>query len=679
MEVQECRVTDFLKTRDIKFVIPVYQRNYDWVKVHCQQLFKDIKEQGENPDDKSSHFIGSMVVVYADDIVADIKEYIIIDGQQRLVTITLIYLAIHNFYINAGNQEEADTIKDYYLINKRDQGKFKLKLTENNQKLLEYLLENNVKSSNVEFARLIENYDFFRGEINEENIKIIENGLKKLSFVKILLKRGKDNPQRIFESLNSTGLALTQADLIRNYILMGLDTTMQTEIYEKYWLPIENNAKDETKNKNLTSDFIHDYLVFKTQEFINQRDVYLKFKNEFPLANKSNEQLVAQLCEIKSLAQCYNKLINPVREKNAKIRRHLEYISQLKITVAYNFLMKVYEDYAKDIINEKTFIAILELIQSFAIRRLILGLPSNRLINIFKNLYDSDKLNRANNDKYLLTIQQALAKKSAENRFPKDKEIAEQLKIKNIYDTVFKKYLLERLENHKNSREQVNIDKNITVEHIFPQNSEMWKEDLSKEEIEEIKDKYLHTIGNLTLSGYNEKLSNKSFAEKRRVYRDSRFLLNREIAEYDKWDKQAIQKRTEIMIERFLEIWQYPNVGITNQTQECNIFAAESPKNKKLDYVIFFDKKLYIDKVSDLYLMVFKTLFAQNKYKVLEFKNLVFTDKSKCRQPMAIHSENSSSPYFIEGNNDSEYKFNKIKLVLEKFGLEDSLLIKYKS
>jgi hypothetical protein len=407
-----------------------------------------------------------------------------------------------------------------------------------------------------------------------------------LMFVEISLDRKKDNPQRIFESLNSTGLELSQADLIRNYILMGLGRKDQQKIYNNYWAIIESLAKDENLNKSKVSDFIRDFLTLNNKKIPNKGKVYLEFKTKYPTSTLNH--LETTLGEVKSLVKYYNKLINPENEADRKIRQQLKYIKRLEINVAYPFLMKVYEDYSNSVISKEIFIEILELIQSFAWRRFIVGLPTNALNKIFMLLYD--KVETGN---YQLSIQKWLLERPGTQRFPKNKEVIEALRLKDVYNIKSKNrtYLLERLENY-NNKELINIDTNpdITIEHIFPQNPDpKWKVELGNKEYNKVKETYLHTIGNLTLSGNNGKLGNKSFIQKRDLedagYNASRLWLNKHLSTVSEWNSDEIEKRFNQLSGRFLEIWNYPNIVIdeNNENNEVNIFEAEAPKHKKLE------------------------------------------------------------------------------------------------
>ena len=532
-----------------------------------------------------------------------------------------------------------------------------------------------------DFSKLIDNFNYYKGRITEDNYQTVLKGLSKLMFVEISLDKEKDDHQRIFESLNSTGLELAQADLIRNYILMGLNRKDQNKIYQNYWEVIEKLAKDETLNISRVSDFIRDYLTLENKNIPNKGKVYLEFKAKYPTL--TFEELETNLSGIKSLVKHYNKLINPQKETDKEIQLQLEYINRLEINVAYPFIMKVYDDFYNSIIDKTTFIKILELIQSFTWRRFMLGLGTNSLNKIFMSLYD--KVDKTN---YLYSIQKTLLQKTGVQRFPKNAEVVEALIVKDVYNIKSKNrtYLLERLENFEN-REPVLIDGNqdITVEHIFPQNPDpKWKIELGNDEYNSIKDKYLNTIGNLTLSGNNGKLSNKSFIEKRDLegagYKDSRLWLNKYLATLDKWDKAEIEKRCAQIAERVLKIWEFPAIVIEDKadSNEVNIFEAEDPKFKKLEYAVFFDKKIEVTQVSDLYIEVFRQLFElqPETFFTTELGTKIGLTKNPVegnpRQAIAINNT-----YYIEGNIDNIGKFKKIKQALTIFNFEDELMIIY--
>jgi uncharacterized protein with ParB-like and HNH nuclease domain len=683
MIATQSRVEDFLSSNKTQLIIPVYQRNYDWTVGQCKQLLDDILEVGHSKK-TNAHFIGSIVYIHDDAYTTSrIKELTIIDGQQRLTTLTLIYLSLYRLANEINDEGLVNEISETYLINKfaTDEEKLKLRPTENNDKALKFLLRNDENEEFNDFSKIKINFDYFKSRISSENYQIVLQGLSKLMFVEVSLERGKDDPQRIFESLNSTGLKLEQGDLIRNYILMGLNPKDQNKIYQSYWEIIEKLAKDDISNESKVSDFIRDYLTLENRSIPNKGKVYLEFKTKYPTTTL--EELESNLLAVKSLVKHYNKLINPKNETDKDIRLQLEHINRLEINVVYPFLMKVYDDFFNLIIDKTTFVKVLDLIQSYCWRRFIVGLPTSSLNKIFMSFYKEVDTNN-----YLLSVQKALLKLPGTSRFPRDKELIDSLKIKDVYNIKSKNrtYFLEKLENFDN-REPVMIENNtdITIEHIFPQNPDpKWKIELGTDEYNYIKENYLNTIGNLTLSGNNGKLGNKTFIDKRDLvgagYKDSRLWLNRYLTIIDKWDRAEIERRFDFIAERVLKIWDIPKIIIDEKldSNEVNIFESEDPTHKKLEYAIFFDNKIEVNQVAKLYTEVFKQLFdlqpetffsTEIGAKVGLTKNIQL---SKTRSPAMLNET-----YFIDAGYSNKDKFDRIKLALTIFGFEDELIVKY--
>ena len=685
MKATETRVQEFLSSNQTRFVIPVYQRNYDWTQEQCRQLFNDILFAGKQ-DDVNAHFIGSIVYVH-DGVytTSGTKELVIIDGQQRLTTLTLIYLVIYKLAKELNDERLAARINETYLINKfaEEEEKLKLKPTDNNDKAFAFLMSEHHGEQFPEFSRLIENYDYFKKCISENNYKQVLQGLSKLIFVEISLDRQNDNPQRIFESLNSTGLELSQADLIRNYILMGLNPDDQNRIYKTYWSVIERYAKNEANNNNLVSAFIRDYLTLVSKKIPNKNKVYQEFKNRYHFTDIN--ELENNLKDIKRLVVHYNKLVNPTNEPDKHIRQQLEYIDQLEINVAFPFLLQVYDDYTNQNISKADFVAILELVQNFTWRRFIVGLPTNALNKIFMNLYD-----KVSSDNYLASTQAALMQRTGTTRMPRDQEVLEALRTKDMYNIKTKNrlYFLERLEHHNNNEIiQVSGNSAITTEHIFPQKPDLkWKQELSSDDYHAMLNTYLHTAANLTLSGNNGKLGNKSFAEKRDLenggYKASGFWLNKQLAKLDKWDVEALHQRQKSIAARFLEIWPLPALAeeaTLPDSDEVNIFEADEPKFKTLEYAIFLDQKLNITQVSELYTTVLGTLFElqPETFYASDLADRLKLVKGEDAAKNLRTANAIGQDYFVEGNLDSNGKFHRLKHALEVFELEEELIIKY--
>jgi uncharacterized protein with ParB-like and HNH nuclease domain len=686
MKANETNLNKFLSQNDTQFVIPVYQRNYDWKHSQCKQFIDDILEVGDNKN-IPAHFLGSIVYVH-DDLytTGEIDELVIIDGQQRLTTLTLVYIVLYKLAQKLEDGSLENRINETYLINKfaEDEEKLKLRPTENNDVALKFLLSQDGNEDFQEFSKLVENYNYLESRINRQNYKVVLHGIDKLVFVEISLDRRNDNPQKIFESLNSTGLELSQADLIRNYILMGLDNKTQKNIYENYWKKIEHLAKDNDSNESRVSDFMRDYLTNENKKIPIKKRVYEEFKAKYPVQNV--HALKKELGRIKLFTKYYNKLINPENEDDKEIKEQINYIKKLGSNVTYPFLLRIYDDFEKDIIDKKVFINVLETVQSFVWRRFIISLPSNSLNKIFMRLYEDVNLNN-----YLESIQIALLKKKGTQRFPRNTEVKNALKEKDIYSSKARNrlYLLERLENYKN-RETVEIsdNSNIIVEHIFPQNPDpRWENMLQKDEYNELEEKYINTLANLTLSGNNGSLGNRYFTDKRDMnidgkeqgYKFSRLWLNKYLSAINEWNIEKLDERFGLLIKRFFKIWQFPDVNyeINEKFDEVDIFEAENPTGKKIAYAIFLDQKVEPKTVTDLYTYVFRILFD------LQPRTFFTTDLSeqisltkdhlRLRNPKKLNET-----YFIEANIANKGKFDKIKYALKTFDLEDELTIRYK-
>jgi uncharacterized protein with ParB-like and HNH nuclease domain len=685
MKANEVSLTNFLSQPKTQFIIPVYQRNYDWTEEQCRQLFYDIIEVGNKPG--STHFIGSIVFIHEGVYTSnEVKQLVVIDGQQRLTTFSLLYMALYRFANENDFEEKANEINETFLTNKYvkdDNNKLKLKQSENNAKAFKYLLSNNNPSQYNEFSKVINNYNFFRQHITKENFETILMGINSLLFVEISLERGKDDPQRIFESLNSTGLELSQADLIRNYILMGLAPDKQVQVFENYWDIIEKNAKDQNKEESRVSDFIRDYLTFKNKKIPNKNSVYDEFKLRY--ANRNDKFYTEAIEEIKNFSFQYNKLINPIKENDLDIRKQLNFINRLEINVSFPFLMPVYYDYSNDAIDKTTFIHILKFIQSYVWRRFIIGLPTNALNKLFMNLYsDIDRTN------YLESIQKALLRKKGVQKFPNDKEIELALAEKDVYNIQSKNrvYFFELLENH-NNREYVNVENpDITIEHIFPQTPEAnWKAKLSEVDFKAMGDKYLNTIANLTLSGNNGSLGNKTFDDKKYLNKNdkqqgyiySRLWLNQYLKEINEWNLSNLEKRLKLLTDRFFKIWEYPNIVFDEDAEndeDYTIYNAPDPRYKKLDYFIFKDEKIETEEIAKMYYHVVKKLMEENPaaFNHPEMKQTIglSTNPNELRTPFEL-----ISGYYIEANIDNNSKFRKLRYLLTAFDMQDELLINF--
>ena len=683
MKANELQINNFLQAPNVQFVIPVYQRNYDWSITECKELLNDIISV--ETEDRGTHFIGSIVFVHEGTYsTSEVKELVIIDGQQRLTTINILYVALYRFAKENGNAQDAERLYNMFLTNqyvKNESSKLKLKQTDSNSLAFNAIMLGTGSESNA-FSNVTENYNYFRSVIHDDNFELILRGLNRLIFVEISLERAKDDPQRIFESLNSTGLDLSQSDLIRNFILMDLAPKDQNRIFETIWNPIEENAKNLVKQSSLVSDYIRDYLTLRNKKIPNKNKVYAEFKSLN--ANKKEEAYHQELESIKSLSFHYKKFINPTTVADASIRKELEYLNRLEINVAYPFLLQVFEDTENGLLAKDELIKVLKLIQSYAWRRFIVGLPTNALNKIFMTLYSE-----VDTEEYYDSIAKALLKKKGSAKFPSNEDLRTALRDKDLYNTQAKNrnYLFELLENY-NNREYVNTsDEQITIEHIFPRNpNENWRTDLSSEDYLFFKEKHLNSIGNLTLSGNNGALGNKSFLAKKKMnidgneqgYEFSRLWLNSFLKSIDTWDISKYEKRLNIIYERFLKIWEFPDVDLADadESEEQNIFDADSPTHKKLDYFIFDNTKVEEGTVAQMYFSVIRKLYEKNSQLLLSNQDVLKISRNGSDFRAAQEVING---WYIESNIDSISKFAILKKLLYLFEMENELFIKYLS
>lgn len=691
MKASPSQFYKFMQRPDTQFVIPIYQRNYDWSEEQCKQLLDDIIDVGRySREDMRVHFVGSIVYVCNDEYTTDeIEQYVIIDGQQRITTLTLLLIALYHFARKENDKLLAETIYEYYLVNKNavdDATKIKLKATDNNEKDLQLLLDNRSIYAS-EYSNIKNNYNFFIKNINATNRNVIYEGFKRLLFVEIRLERGKDNAQKIFESLNSTGLDLSQADLIRNYILMGLEPSQQSRLFNKYWSVIEANTK--VNGVSYVSDFIRDYLTIKIGDIPNKNRVYNVFKQQFRIEN--NLDLDAILEEILRYSDVYRLLLCPNEIADEEIRKELNYIKYIEINVSYPFLLQVVDDFRHDRIDKKSLLNILRFIQTYVCRRFVLDLPTNALNKIFMNLY-----RQIDQSDYERSLYYHVLTRSGKVRMPSDAEILNYLRDKDLYTTSskMKYYILERIENYNNKEYVPIIDslsrKTITIEHIFPQNPEPgWRQILSDNEYKQFQGRYLHTLGNLTLSGNNAALGNKVFTDKQSMnkdegeqgYRFSRLWLNRFLCDIDKWNVDNYRKRTEMLEKRFLKIWALPN-DVVKDSPEYNICEIDlkTIKIKEIEYAVFLEEKLSGDRYKGIKLYKYILSTLMTLYSGDE--QVSFMSKLKNIVKLSEHEEDFRNPqplnstYFYETALSAPQIFSNLKKILEALELTDALFVK---
>lgn len=550
-----------------QFIVPIFQRNYSWQKSQYEQLWFDILRASKFKE-KQNHFIGSIVYIDMGTPAGRPQQLLLIDGQQRLTTISILLCAIKD-YVQKFNLEtkliNLAKIKNQFLYNSDeiDEDKYKLLLNVQDKETYIKLIDNTIFTVNKPATNIIKCYEFFYEHIEDfikqdGQIDEIYAGIFKLSLVSISLDKDSDNPQMIFESMNSTGKDLSQTDLLRNYLLMDLTPEKQTRLYKTYWKPMEELfGEDIYKNDvNKFDYFIRDFLTLKsdTGYICKINNVYENFKRYY-LDN--NCEKFAVLKDLFTYAKYY-ACIDLLQEKDDELKLYWQEFKKLDSHVVYPFLLKLYDDYSRQILIKEDFKKILQVVISYLWRRAICEIPTNSLSKTFATLYQA-----VDKEDYVNSIIKAFVFKSTYKRFPSDYEVREKLQTKDIYHFRLRKYLLEALENYYH-KEPIDLNTaNYTIEHIMPQNIEhnlLWQQMLG-EDWQEVHSLYLHTLGNLTITGYNAEMSNKSFWEKvngESGFKHSHLKLNESIAQCDVWNKKAIQRRTNILTDIILKIWKYP-------------------------------------------------------------------------------------------------------------------------
>jgi uncharacterized protein with ParB-like and HNH nuclease domain/predicted transport protein len=543
-----------------QFVIPIYQRTYSWQIAQCNKLLNDIVRISKDPT-VPGHFVGS-VVYFQESIhtVSDVPKLLVIDGQQRLTTISILIAALAEFIGDKSNLVEIDTnstkLQNYYLLNAEEDGelRYKLLLTRRDKDTLINIIKG-IETGEDASLRVIENFKFFKEKITTENAADIYNGLMRLFIVDVALEKDKDNPQLIFESLNSTGLDLSQADLIRNYILMGQEIGLQTELYEKYWFPMELSYGNDYSST--FDSFMRDYLSVKTGTIPKIDRVYDEFKN-YIQSSKSPSTIIEVVQDIYRFSGFYVNMVLH-KEPNNDILRGFKNISRLKVDVCYPFLLPVYNDYFNSIITHSEFVEILSLVENYVFRRAICGIPTNSLNKTFATLYKNVKT-----ENYLQSITAAFVLLDSYKKFPTNVEFEKDLCSKDVYNFRNRNYLLSKLENF-NRKEHVNVD-DYTIEHILPQNPTLsieWQRMLG-DEWKRIQDQYLHTLGNLTLTGYNSELSDRPYQEKKKMeggFDDSPIRLNEFLRRTFNWTEETINERAKELALKAIQIWKFPQIS----------------------------------------------------------------------------------------------------------------------
>lgn len=575
---------------DKRFIIPLYQRNYDWKEENCEQLFQDLMKLHNS--DRKSHFFGSIV----SSVQSGTEDRFIIDGQQRITTVSLLLIAMVNAkkegLIEATDAKLVEKIFKRYLVDEyqEDERKVKLKPIKKDMQAFDALLykpkDQYIKESNV-----TRNYDFFYDKITRAGLTLDElfETIKKLEVINIRLDED-DDPQLIFESLNSTGLDLSEADKIRNYLLMSLAPVEQDNLYTRFWNPIEEFTKYEP------SSFVRDYLTMKQGKIGRIDKIYFIFKEYAETANIDRATLLEDMYHY---AKIYN-YVDTAKVGTDKLNRKLNQLRTLDSTIAYPFFMAFFDYASKVELAETEIYQVLDVIEAYWARRIICNLPSNVLNKVFATLHRDvlnyvDKSSGYSTNSYIDVLTYVLLKKGGSSVFPSDDEVKGDFKTRQVYKMPVnsRMFILERMENQDNNERHDVVkeltEKNITIEHIMPQTlSSKWKATLG-DDWERIHEQYLHTMANLTLTGYNSQYSNLTFIEKKNMqkgFKDSAFRLNNFVKSCEQWTETELKARQKELQNVFMRLWPMPTTSFEPLRRE-----AESASLDDEDYE-FTGKKL---------------------------------------------------------------------------------------
>lgn len=691
MKAREATLLEFFEeNQNNQFVIPIYQRLYSWKKEQCEQLWDDIIKIGGN-DKMNGHFIGS--ILYVRNGITHSDPLLIIDGQQRLTTITLLFIALRDRSSDEAKRKKMES----YLINSDKDGdkKFRLILSESDRDTLLSLIDKDRRKPSEPSLKIVENFKLFEKWINENTDKLetIFKGLEKLMIVWIALKKEKDDPQLIFESMNSKGIELTQADLIRNYIIMETEIEKQEGFYNQYWRAMEENFKQsekqsekQSKREDLFSKFVRHYLTIKTRtiktrEIPNINKVYKAFKD---YRQKKGIEIEDLLKDLQKYCGFFCQIVFK-KEADKDLNKALSFLVDLEMDVIYPLLLELYSDYKDGVLSKQDFIPIIALTESYLCRRAVYRPGLGGLNKVFASF--TKKINK---DQYRESIKaHFLSLEKTTGKFPKDSEFKDSFITIDFYHFKKNKYFLERLENF-DTKEPVDTQK-CNIEHIMPQTlTPEWQRDLG-ENFKAIHEKYLHTIGNLTLTGYNQEYSNKSFQEKRDMekgFKQSPLKLNQSLKDLESFGEKEIEKRANDLADWALKIWTYPKLDAETLEEykpkkENKVYDLSSYKfgshSRELFDILSKEIKALDERITESFMKAyiaykFKTNFVDIVVQTKDLKlylNMKFNELQDEKNLASDttdkhHNGNGDVEVKLETKEDIPYCLGLIKQALEK-------------
>lgn len=684
MKGSELRLIEYMEGSKKRFIIPVYQRNYDWKIENCKQLYDDLIQVIKN--NSKTHFFGSIVSVYEPS--GRNTEFLIIDGQQRLTTMSLLFLALYNLLeekiIISEDESLKDQIYEDFLVDKYQpqEKRMKLKPIKNDQKAFSKLF--NSKDDYIKDSNLTINYSYFYERIQKQEITIDElfDAICRLEIINITLNN-EDNPQLIFESLNSTGLDLSEGDKIRNYILMGLPKQKQDEYYEKYWNCIEKCTKYDV------SSFIRDYLSVKQLVIPSQKKVYINFKK---YVEDSSLKIIEILEDLLSYAKRYNILLcgkTSSKELNSCINR----LNRLETTVTRPFFLEVLRLYDENQINLNEVAEAFSITESYLFRRTICDLPTNALNKIFLLLNREIMRYDGTDSNYIEKLKFALLSKKDRARFPNDDDFSLMFTEKPIYQMNSKNkiYILERLENF-GTLEDKDIYRHYdegeySIEHIMPQHlTPAWIKELG-DSYEEIHDTWLHRIANLTLTAYNSKYSNSTFVEKKTMkngFEDSGIRLNTYVSKKDKWTLAELRDRNDYLLKRALDIWAFPSTNYKPQEKQLDSYTLDDEASflsgRQIAKFVYKGIEQPVVSWVEMYTKVLRALYLEDK--TIITKITLSTDDD-----LSIHFSTNKRIFkkcdeigdnvYVQTNTNTQSKLSVLNRLYKLYGMDPTDLVFY--
>lgn len=691
MKVEKYRVLgELIETNKRQFVIPVYQRNYDWGKIHCKKLFEDIIDAYKYD---RFHFVGS--IVYVDQGEENkIYRYLIIDGQQRITTLFLLLKALLDSSDDENIKHELEDIlfnvDKYNDLKLTDQTKVKLKPIQSDNDQFVLLMKNELKSIDVN-SNIYINYDYMKKLIQKEidkghSIKDILSGLKKLTAAVIILDAKEDDPQVVFESINSTGLDLSLADLIRNFILMT--DKNQEALFEDYWIKIEKNVTQQ----KMTA-FITDYLQFSCREKVSSQNAYEVFKSYFRASGFSNEDMLRELLRYSEYYKVFYGGDDP--KYSNVVKSKLEGFRALDQGTIYSFLFHVFDDYNDSIISSEELEKILTFFLNYLLRRIVCGVGSNSLKGLYKTLYNRLFADKAKLGKYYDTILQFFAQLTTKDAIPSDSMFKDALLNTDLYNKKnVCKYLLKTIEDTtidgSINKEKLDVS-SFSIEHIMPQKlTPYWIKELGGQ-YEKVHEKYLHSLGNLTLTGYNSELGNKTFEDKKHYIADKNshiVVLNKDVLNQNTWNENTIKARAErlssiiqklFFIEKPVKTYVKFNDGTE---KKLSIEEEFDPTGTKPKMCILCGDSMSVASYADMLAKVIETLYdlddeimnelAEENY-VLPGASRVYITKNQKLLRRAV--EIYESGLYFEVNLNAKNIISFIKSLFDRYDLDYTDLI----